>query len=96
MVNQHFVWLDDNDKRNESDRIEAHCRRAHADHLRGTLLSHLLCAFLLILKSDSLIQLPGDAKLPGNLTFAVLVTLNKEIGTGPPALAAAYAALSID
>jgi hypothetical protein len=96
MVNQHFVWLDDNDKKIESERIEAHRWRAHSDHLRGTLLCHLLCAFLLILKSDSFIQLPGDAKLLGNLTFAILFILNEEIRAVPPALAAAYAALSID
>ena len=96
MVNQHFVRLNGNDKKIGSDRNEAHGRRAHAYHLRGTLLCRLLCAFLLILKSDSFIQLPGDAKLLGNLTFAILFILNEEIRAVPPALAAAYAALSID
>jgi hypothetical protein len=50
----------------------------------------------LILKSDSFIQLPGDAVLLGDLTFAILFTLIEEIGAVSPALAAAYAALSID
>ena len=76
--------------------IEAHGRRAHADHLSGTFLCQLLGAFLLILKSDSLIQLPGDAKLLGDLTFSILFALNEKIGAIPPALAAAYTALSID
>lgn len=83
-------------KKMSLNRIEAHARRAHPDHLGRTLLCHLLGAFLLILKSDSLIQLPGDAVLLGNLTFAILFTLIEEIGAVPPALAAAYAALSID
>ena len=76
--------------------IEAHSWRAHADHLSGTFLCRLLGAFLLIFKSDSLIQLPSDAKLLGDLTFAILFALNEEIGAGRPALAAAYATLSID
>ena len=96
MVNQHFVRPDGNKEKNELDRIEAHCRRAHAYHLRGTLLCHLLCAFLLILKSDSFIQLPSYAELLGDLTLAILFTLIEEIGAVSPALAAAYAALSID
>jgi hypothetical protein len=50
----------------------------------------------LILKSDSLIQLPSYAELLGDLTLAILFTLIEEIGAVPPALTAAYAALSID
>jgi energy-converting hydrogenase Eha subunit B len=50
----------------------------------------------LILKSDSLIQLPSYAELLGDLTLTILFTLIEEIGAVPPALTAAYAALSID
>lgn len=96
MLNQHFVWLDGGVRKSGSDGIESHGGRAHADHLSRTLLCRLLGAILLILKSDALIQLPGDAVLLGDLAFAILFALNEEIGAVSPALTAAYAAISID
>ena len=52
-------------------------------------------AFLLIFESHAFILLACDPKLRSYLTLSVLCILNKEIRAGFPALATAYAALSI-
>ena len=64
-------------------------------HLRGTALSRLLDALLKILKSHALIQLTGDPELRSHLTPSVLGILLEETRTSIPALAAAYATLSL-
>ena len=71
------------------------CRRTNMDHLGRTVFCRLLRALLLILKSHSFILLPCDPKFRSYLTVSVLCILDKEIWAGFPALAAAYAALSI-
>jgi hypothetical protein len=65
------------------------------DHLGRTVFCRLLHALLLILKSDTFVLLACDPKLRSYLTVSVLCILYKEIWAGFPALATAYAALSI-
>ncbi len=65
------------------------------DHLGRTVLYRPFYALLQILESHALIQLSCYPELRGHLTPFILRILLKEIGAGIPALATAYAALSI-
>jgi len=64
-------------------------------HLRRTVFSRLLHALLDILKSYTLVQFSRYSELLCYLAPSVLCILLEEFGTGIPALAAAYAAISI-
>jgi len=64
-------------------------------HLRRTAFSRLLYALLDILESHALVQFSCYSELLYYLAPSVLCILLEEIGTGIPALAAAYAAISI-
>ena len=64
-------------------------------HLRRTAFCRLLYTLLKVLEGHALIQLSGDPELCGHLTPSVLGIRLEETRTSVPALAAAYAALSL-
>ncbi len=64
-------------------------------HLRRTAFSRLLYALFYILKSHAFVRFSCYSELLCYLTPSILCILLEEIGTGIPALATAYAALSI-
>jgi len=65
------------------------------DYLGGAIICSFLNAFLKLLENHALIQLSRNPELSCHLAPSVLCILSKEIRAGLPALAAAYAALSI-
>ena len=65
------------------------------DYLSRAIICSFLNAFLKLLENHALVQLSRNPELSCHLAPSILYILNKEIRAGFPALAAAYAALSI-